>query len=47
MENCIINLAMDTNMNEELCISALEEAFEVHKPESGVLVHIQKNYEAF
>lgn len=35
----IISLAMDTNMKKELCISALEAAFELRKPGSGVLVH--------
>ncbi len=35
----IISLAMDTNMRKELCISALEAAFELRKPESGVIVH--------
>lgn len=35
----IISLAMDTNMRKELCISALEAAFELRKPKSGVIVH--------
>lgn len=35
----IVSLAMDTNMKKELCISALEAAFELRKPKSGVLVH--------
>lgn len=35
----IISLAMDTNMKKELCIKALEAAFELRKPKSGVLVH--------
>ena len=30
---------MDTNMKKELCIKALESAFELRKPKSGVLVH--------
>lgn len=35
----IISLAMDTNMKKELCISALEAAFEMRKPKSGVIIH--------
>lgn len=35
----IISLAMDTNMRKELCISAVEAAFDLRKPGSGVLVH--------
>lgn len=35
----IISLAMDTNMKKELCISALEAAFKLRKPKSGVIVH--------
>lgn len=35
----IISLAMDTNMKKELCISALEAAFELRNPKSGVIVH--------
>lgn len=35
----IVSLAMDINMKKELCISALEAAFELRKPKPGVLVH--------
>ena len=35
----IISLAMDTNMKKELCISAVEAAFKLRNPCSGVLVH--------
>ena len=35
----IISLAMDTNMTKELCISAVEAAFKLRNPCSGVLVH--------
>ena len=30
---------MDTNMKKELCISALNAAFEMRKPHSGVIIH--------
>ena len=35
----IVSLAMDRNMKKELCISALEAAFKVRKPKTGVIVH--------
>ncbi len=35
----IIALSMDTNMKKELCISALEAAFKLRNPESGVIIH--------
>lgn len=35
----IVALSMDTNMKKELCISALEAAFKLRKPETGVIIH--------
>lgn len=35
----IVSLAMDTNMKKELYISAVEAAFKLRNPSSGVLVH--------
>lgn len=35
----IISIAMDTNMKKELCISAVESAFKLRTPCSGVIVH--------
>ena len=35
----MIALSMDTNMKKELCISALEAAFKLRNPESGVIIH--------
>jgi len=35
----IIALAMDDDMKKELCIKALRDAYELRKPEDGVINH--------
>ena len=35
----IISVAMDDNMKNELCIRALKEAYELRKPDNGLIHH--------
>lgn len=35
----IISLSMASNMNKELCIKAVNEAYKIRKPGNGVIIH--------